>query len=239
MSTPDYSRVERIEQTDERLGRQLVHDERSRGFAHLPATSTSTLPRTFRLPVYNPVPNPRQTIGMCTGCDAITKANTKGNRIRGIRLGMDVATTIYSRATQLDPFPGSYPPMDTGSSGIAACKASREMGIIDRYEWVFNGARGIVTSLEAGRPVGIGAYWYNDMFDPDPETLLVKPTGGVAGGHQWTAIGWNAQLKAVEGLCLWGNWGRRGMFRITLSDLDALMADGGDAHVTYRRGANA
>jgi hypothetical protein len=74
------------------------------------------------------------------------------------------------------------------------------------------------------------------MFDPDPKTLLVTPTGPKVGGHQWTITGWEPRYDAFEGLCWWGpDFGARGRFRIRFNDLAELLADDGDAHVTYRR----
>jgi hypothetical protein len=154
---------------------------------------------------------------------------------------MAEALRIYSRATQLDPWPGSYPPEDTGSSGLAACKASKEFGHIDRYTWLFGGADQVLTVLRE-KPVGIGSVWRNPMFDPDPVTGLVDigTDADDAGGHQWTVIGWDKKLDAFEGLCWWNGWGLGGigMFRIRRRDLQTLLDLDGDAHITYRRGAN-
>lgn len=228
-----------VEQTDVRLGRQIVHDPESRNYQFARAFGPLEFPKSFRHLYYNPLPNPTQTIGNCTGCDAAVKANTRGNRIRNVRLGMEDATRIYSRATQIDPWQGSYPPEDTGSSGLAACKASREQGIIDRYEWIMTGARGVLAALEE-RPVGVGTYWDRNMFEYDPETLILKEGGGVAGGHQYTVVGWSKRFHAFDILCWWGPWGRRGLARIGYKHLDELLLNrNGDAHVTYRRGANA
>jgi hypothetical protein len=239
MTSPEDLHVVQIEQLDERLGRQVVHDPASRNYEFERPRGFIT-PDSFRLNTYNPAPNPRQKIGNCTGCDQCIKCNTKGNRVRGVRLDMDTALKIYSRATQLDPWPGSYPPADTGSSGLAAAKAAKEYNLIDRYEWIFSGTDTIIAALQAGKAVGVGTYWENNMFDPDPETLLVEPGGGLAGGHQWPVIGWSKKFRAFEGLCWWGDdFGRLGMFRIKAEHLAALLAQDGDAHITYRRGANA
>jgi hypothetical protein len=232
--------VVRIDQHDPRLGRQVVHDPQSRAYPYRadPAAELPTAPLRHRL--FNPTPLPAQRVGACTGVDKCCQGNAVGNRVVGKVLTMADAERIYSLAsTKYDPWPGGWPPHDTGSSGLAACKAAMELGIIDRYEWIFTGARGVVAALVAGRTVGIGTAWMADMFNPDPMTGLVRPTGRRAGGHQWTAIGWDPKLGAIEGLCWWGRWGLggRGLFRITLDDLDSLLYQEGDAHITYRRGA--
>lgn len=237
MTMPDDLHVEQIEQQDDRLGRQVVHDPRSRGFEFPRTVDLPT--RSFRHRIYNPRPLPRQRIGACTGVDACVKCNTVGNRVTGVVLGMGYAERIYSRATQLDPWQGEYPPTDTGSSGLAACKASKEAGLVERYEWIFGGVDQVLTALRT-KPVGVGAWWHAEMFNPDPQTGLVELTGGRVGGHQWTVYGWDKHLDAFEGLCWWGaDFGDEGSFRIRRRDLATLLADSGDAHVTHRVGRNA
>ena len=237
MTYPDDLHVVHIEQADPRLGRQIVHDPRSRGYA-VSAPRSVEVKRSFRHRVFSPSPIPRQVVGNCTGCDQAIRADAQGNRQRGVILGMDTATKLYSRATELDPWPGSYPPDDTGSSGLAAAKAAQEAGIITEYRWVFGGADQVLAVLR-DRPVGVGTRWYSGMFNPEPSTLLVRPTGPVVGGHQWAIIGWNVKYGAFEALNWWGpDWGSRGLFRILKADLDALLADDGDAHVCFRANAN-
>lgn len=228
-------------QEDHRLGRQVVHDPRSRSFA-FPAAALPELPtRRFRHRVYGPQPTPAQRLGCCTMVDQAVRANTVGNRVKGQVLDLAWAERWYEGATRLDPFPGAYPPDDTGSSGLAACKAAQEAGIVARYEWLFAGARQVLAALAGtdgrpGLPVGVGTWWLEGMFDPDPETLLVRPTGRRVGGHQWSVIGWEPRHRALVGQCWWGpGFGDHGRFLIGLDDLDALLADDGDAHVTYRR----
>ena len=229
----DDLHVVEVAQQDQRLGRQVVHDPRSRGFA---APRELDLPtRSFRHRIYGPRGLPNQRVGCCTGVDQCVKANARGNRVMGQILGIDTAETLYSRATQLDPWDGDWPPTDTGSSALAACKAAVEAGVIDRYEWIFGGVDQVLSVLRT-RPVGVGTWWTWSMFDPDPETLLVDTAGARAGGHQWSIIGWDRRLDAFEGLCWWGEgWGRRGMFRIRRTHLGELLADDGDAHITLRR----
>jgi hypothetical protein len=230
--------VVRIDQRDPRLGRHVVHDPRSRAYA-VNAPPLDSVLRSFRHRVFSPNPLPRQTIGCCTGVDQCVRADAHGNRIRGVILGLDDAVRIYTRATQLDGFPGEYPADDTGSSGLAAAKAAQEAGIIDRYEWIFGGVGQVLAALR-DRPVGVGTRWHEDMFNPDPRTFLVTPTGPIVGGHQWSIIGYSKRFEAFEGLCWWGDdFGSHGLFRIRKAHLAELLADDGDAHVTYRAKRNA
>lgn len=223
-----------VDQTDERLGRQIVHDPRSRNYEHEPLRLDDNLrDLQWRHRVYGPREVPRQRVGCCTGVDQCVRGNALGNRKRGVVLDMACAESLYSRASQLDPWAGQWPPTDTGSSGLAACKAAKEQGLITRYEWLFSPEAVLAALREI--PVGFGGMWTNDMFDPDPRTLLVEPTGGPAGGHQWSLIGWSREFQAFEGLCWWGeSFGDRGRFRIRYDHFADLMADNGDAHVSYR-----
>lgn len=229
-----------IPQLDVRLGRQVVHDEQSRRYAFPLAAAPAKPTKAVRHRIYGPATTPAQRIGCCTGVDQSVKCNAAGNRRTGVVLTMADAERLYSRATVIDPWLGEWPPMDTGSSGLAACKAAKEERLIDRYEWLFSGAAQVLSALvggpgRPGRCVGVGTWWTDDMFHPDPKTLLVTPTGAQAGGHQWTITGWEPRYDAFEALCWWGpKFGDNGRFRIRYNDLNRLLADDGDAHVTYR-----
>jgi hypothetical protein len=233
VTSPDDLKVITVPQEDPRLGRNCVHDPRSRRFAF---QATETPRRDITLRVYNPRPNPNQRVGCCTGVDAAVKANTAGNRVKGVVLGMDDALKVYSRATQLDPWPGSWEPDDTGSSGLAACQAQVEMGWIDRYEWIFSGTDGIYAALTQGRPVGVGTWWKARMFEIDKMSGLIDVSGERVGGHQYSIVGYRKRLDAFIGLCWWGDWGMdaQGRFLIRRASLQDLLMDDGDAHVTQR-----
>jgi hypothetical protein len=224
--------VIRVEQQDPRLGRNVVHDPRSRQFV-APRHAGPRRDKAHR--IYDPRPNPNQPRGNCTGVAECTMANSTGNRVKGVVLGMDVADRIYSRATELDPWPGSWPPTDTGSSGLAAAKAAVEQGIGTRYDWYF-GLDAVLDGLQTNA-ISVGTWWYFDMFEPDP-TGLVKPTGGRAGGHQWllrahdVSASKRVSQQRVGGLCWWGTYRH---FWMTVEDFANLLADDGDAHRTYRK----
>lgn len=230
-----------VDQQDPRLGRHVVHDPRSRNFAYLQAAIPDKPAKAIRHRIYGPRKTPAQRIGCCTCVDQAVKCNATGNRITGVVLNMADAVRLYARSTQLDPWDGQWPPDDTGSSALYACKAAKEFAWIDRYEWILNGAQGVLAAVagtpgKPGRCVGVGTWWYERMFSADKTTLLVEPSGPKVGGHQWTVTGWEPRYNAFEGLCWWGpGFGHNGRFRITFNDLDALLADDGDAHITYRR----
>lgn len=221
--------VKRIETHDPRLGRHITHDPRSRGFATNAAIDKSTW-RDKAIRIYDPRKNPNQTIGNCTGCSKVMQFNAIGNRVTGRVLGMQDADRIYSRATAIDPFAGTYPPDDTGSNGLAAAKAALEFGIGAEYRWLFGGADEVVQTVMAGKPVSVGTAWYESMFTQN-SAGRVTIAGDIAGGHQWTVRGYDADRDYVMGRCWWGSFRD---FWITRADLDHLLHDDGDAHTQER-----
>lgn len=221
---------------DHRLGRHVVHDPRSWDYQEKLARRAGPL-RTVQHRRYDPRPEPNQPIGCCTGVSECLMANTKGNRVKGKVLGMDTAIKAYSLATSLDPFDGTYPPEDSGSSGLAAAKAMVELGLADEYVWYFNGGDVLLALQE--HPISFGGWWYYDMFNATRDNPLVRPTGPKAGGHQWTLSGFDAKNALIVGECWWGKeFGLDGRFYLSVRDFIELMADDGDAHFTVRRGAN-
>jgi len=194
------------------------------------ATVDTSTWRTKSIRVYDPTPNPNQQIGDCTGCAKAIQFNAAGNRRTGQVLGMDTADRVYSLATMLDPWQGSYPPDDTGSSGLAAAKAAQQLGLGGEYRWIFNGADGVVQAVMDGHVVNVGTRWDQRMFDIVQG--FVTPGGAVAGGHEWSVRGYDEPKDALMGRCWWGPDFRD--FYIKREHLAELLADDGDALVQAR-----
>lgn len=224
-----------VEQQDRRLGRQCVQHPGSRAFPMREAVDTSTW-RTKSVRLYDPRPNPNQPRGNCTGCDKAMEGNTVGNRVRRRVLTMDDADRIYSLATTLDPWEGSWPPTDTGSSGLAASKAAQQLGLGGEYRWALGGgADAVVQAIMAGRTVGVGTWWLSGMFSPKPMAdlpgqYLVEPTGSRRGGHQYRVHGYHEPTDTMRARCWWGSWARSGVFHMKREHLNDLLMDDGDAH---------
>lgn len=227
-STADDLHVVVIPDQDPRLGRQAVHDPRSRAFPMAAADTATWRSRTIRL--YDPKVNPNQTLGDCTGCDKAMEGNAAGNRVPGRVLGMAQAEQIYSLATHLDPWPGEWPPDDTGSSGLAACKAAQQLKLGGTYRWALSGGvNAVVQQIMDGHTVGVGTWWYEGGFAPKPRReggVVVEMTGAKVGGHQWRIRGYDEPTDMLLGRC-W--WGRFRDFWITRAHLAELLADDGDA----------
>lgn len=220
--------AEKVVQRDPRLGRNIVHDSRSRGFAMGLTPDRSTWV-TKSLRIYDPLPNENQCHGECTCCAQCMLFNTAHNRKTGQVLRMDTAHKLYSLATSIDPFEGSWTSPtweDTGSSGLAAAKASQQLGLGGPYRFIFGGADEVVQTIMSGRTVSLGTAWYDGMFYPDSRNTI-HPTGALAGGHQYVARGYVLSSDKVKIRCWWGDFRDVLIKRTALND---LLMDNGDAH---------
>lgn len=87
----------------------------------------------------------------------------------------------------------------------------------------------ITAWLKTKGPVVVGVDWYNDMFDPDKNGLVV-PTGGIAGGHCFLLVGVDDAAGVYHCLNSWGTaWGLAGYFRIKVADFAKLLSEQGEA----------
>jgi hypothetical protein len=226
------TKIRHIPFSDRRLGRHVVHDPQSRGYAADTPVDTSTW-HTKTIRIYDPVPNPNQPVGCCTTCAESMMLNALGNRKPLQVFTLEQALSWYRVATRLDPFEGAWEPDDTGSYGLAAWKAARSTGHAAGARWRFDGADGVVQEIMGGRVVSIGTMWSWDMFEPKPwrgTTLgMIEPTGGWAGGHQYVGRGYVEPLDAVMLRCWWDGYRDVLIKRPQLND---LIMDDGDVHVT-------
>lgn len=198
-------------------------------------STTKRRDKTHR--IYDPRPNPKQLWGNCSFVAECVMGNSVGNRVKGVTLDMYDADRGYSLATTLDPFPGQWPPEDTGSSGLAAAKAAVQLGYSSHYEWYF-GIDAVLDGLQQ-HALSVGTWWYWDMFTATGARPLVRPTGGKAGGHQWTLYKYDPSTsplyigkQRVGGICWWGPSFRT--FELTVDDFAELLADDGDVHRSIR-----
>jgi hypothetical protein len=205
------------------LGRVAQFDERSRGFAAPAALPPRTVLWSHTGPVLD-----QGAIGACTGFATAQACNTRPTHKPRGRLLTDVdGRKLYSRATELDPWPGVWPPTDTGSSGLAACKAAVEGGHITRYEWAF-GFDHLLSALQSG-PVMVGTNWYDSMFRVNAGGY-VTIGGDVVGGHEYLILGCAMRSGYLTALNSWGpGWALKGRFRIPFDVMRRLLAEQGDA----------
>lgn len=212
------------------LGRVVEHDPRSREF---PAMVAAVRPKTVLWPHTAPVLD-QGTLGSCTG-NALTQwLNTDYARSRdGIteRIPLEEATALrlYSEATRLDAYPGQWPPDDTGSSGLAVCKAGVRSAYLRGYRHAF-GFDSLLMALQHS-PVIVGTEWTAAMFTPDRDGTI-RPTGEVVGGHEYLILGCDMERSCFTILNSWGaNWGLNGRARISFDWFRGLLAHQGDCTV--------
>lgn len=153
-----------------------------------------------------------------------------GNRVAGVILNMDDAHKFYHYASIFDPFDGEWPPDDTGSSGLAAAKAAKKLGLGGEYRHVFGGADEVVQLIMLNRAVNVGTWWYEGMLTPMARQVI-EPVGPKVGGHQYLARGYDAPRDEVIIRCWWGSYRD---VRIKRKHLNELLMDDGDAHIQDR-----
>jgi hypothetical protein len=142
----------------------------------------------------------------------------------------ELAVKLYEDATIADGYPGTYPPDDTGSSGLAVCKVLKARGTIRGYRWA-RSAHGFLRLLQFG-PVLQGMPWYEAFFEPDRDGFIdanpAWPSSGDAGGHEVEAIGVELSEDDVFDSAIvycnsWGTgWGQEGRFRMRLRTYEKL-----------------
>jgi len=217
----------RYQPRDPRLGRHVNHDSESRRYpvdtAGLTIASVRHLRRIAVLDQGN--------LGSCTGNAGIGALGTDPNYdtlpvVGGYALSQQGAVKLYSDATQIDPYPGQYPPDDTGSDGLSIAKVLKAAGDISGYTWAFS-LDDALKALSAA-PLITGIPWYNSMFTPSSEGLL-KVFGALAGGHEIVVDEYDAVRGWVGFTNSWGSgWGLAGRFYLAAEDWGTLLAQQGD-----------
>lgn len=219
--------------SDPRLGRHVNHDDRSRRFAYRGPVSPLRAVRHERyVPVFD-----QGNIGSCTGNAAVgclatgsffaTINDADAPELRN--LGQDAAIKVYGAATAIDPFPGIYPPEDTGSDGLSVAKVLTSWGAISGYEHAFGLDQALAALMQA--PLITGTSWRADMFEPDAEGL-VHPTGPEQGGHEYLVDEYDPVRGWVGFTNSWSDqWGLRGRFYMEAEEYGELLDDQGDVTV--------
>lgn len=210
-----------------RLGRHVDHDPRSRRYPIAVATPTALKKVLWGRAG---IALNQGDLGSCTGNALAGVLNTAPFRRKGAKLLTEKdAVAIYQAATVIDGFPGQYPPDDTGSSGLAVCKAAKARGLIAGYTHAF-GIADALRALQTG-PVITGVNWY-DGFDRPDANGLVRISGQVRGGHEFEVLGYDPATDLVTAENSWGpGWGVKGRFHFTSSTWAQLLAEQGDVTV--------
>jgi hypothetical protein len=145
-------------------------------------------------------------------------------------LNETLAVKIYSVATSLDSFPGSFPPDDTGSDGPDGAKAARQLGLISGYLHCLSLAD-VLDALQQ-HPAIVGMNWYEGFDSPD-SSGYVSVSGSVRGGHEVLCRGLDVSTQRLYFDNSWGpDWGNNGSFSMSYATLDRLLHEEGDATIS-------
>lgn len=158
---------------------------------------------------------------------------------------------IYHEAQKIDPWEGgSYPgasPVYEGTSILAGAKVCQKDEFYHSYHWALS-AEEVARGIAYFGPCVLGVNWYGGMFQPDAQGFI-RPQGSVAGGHAilahavkihykrgWSGW-WNRTWRDVDHdrsfvtiHNSWGRgWGSDGTAKLSLTDLQRLLNENGDA----------
>lgn len=210
-----------------RLGRHVEHDPRSRQHDVTARLKARTI-RPVSWPRISPIFD-QGSLGSCVGMAMAGWLGSAPHCGDPLMFRENEAVWLYNGATRLDAFTGEHPPTDTGSSGIGGCKAARMLGMIRGWSTAFT-TDAMLQALQVG-PVLVGSVWTDDMFTPDMAGE-VRPTGQVAGGHEYLVRGWDGTHLLCDNS--WGTgWGYGGRFTLSLESWEILRAQDADVTVPY------
>lgn len=204
------------------------HDPRNLNF---PAATATTLTKVDWTRTGGPLDQGQ--LGSCTGNALAGWMNTApGYKAPAVLKTETDAVRYYSAATAIDPYPGTYPPTDTGSDGQSVCKAAMKSGELTGYTHAL-GIDHVLAALMLG-PMIVGTEWTQGMFNVD-SAGIVHPTGKVAGGHEYELSAYDPATKLLGFWNSWSaSWGRGGRFWMHQTDFSKLLKAGGDATVPAR-----
>jgi hypothetical protein len=235
--------IQHIDQNDSRLGRHVEHDSRSWDFAVTAETPAKPVDVFWgdQAPILN-----QGNVGGCVGFTGADFLNTDfAKQVRHAHnsdqfYGNDEGLTLYHDATVADNIKGTYPPDDTGSSGLGLAKALVKLGLIKSYQHAFTWAH--FQAAIAVQPVAVGTLWTNDMFKPNKDGVIKVGSlsdDNIAGGHEYMIRG----ISYTKNLVLMRNhwdysWsphtsGQKlpGEAWISIPDFQELLANQGDVTV--------
>ena len=211
------------------LGRNVHHDSRSRRYAFNTAGITLTSVRHAR----HVLAFDQGQIGSCTGQagEGALATDPFFATLPNETFDEAAAVALYSAATKLDDAPGSYPPDDTGSSGLAVAQALKAQGKVSGYQHTFTLADALKALVVT--PVITGINWYSSMDEPSSSGLVaITSDAYVRGGHELALDEIDATNSLVWFTNSWGtSWGVDGRASMSFSTFGRLLDEQGDVTV--------
>lgn len=236
--------VNRIESTDQRLGRHVLHDSRSRAFpyeadlgAYRNARHVSAIGTLDQ-----------GNVGACTGFsstknlsyvdDGATDDVPFWEAFSSVHPGIltpgdteqnnNVGLGVYSDAETLDG-DGPWPPNDNGSTGLSVAKVLAGRKWISGYQHAFT-PEACLTALSR-QSVIVGTNWYTGMFNTNSKVELVA-SGKVEGGHEYVLDQIDVDNQRVWIQNSWSDsWGQQGRAWMTWTMLEQLLGEDGDCTI--------
>lgn len=220
-----------------RLGAHIEHDARSLLYTvdqTLALIGTPIVTKAWER--FSPILN-QGDLGSCTGnamCGWLGCAPHVTTPAAAASYDEGFAVSLYEDATRLDNFPGSYPPDDTGSSGLAVAKAAKARGLISRYLHATT-TNGFLQAL-MHQPVIIGIPWYDSFDTPDANGLVdLPPDAQMRGRHELLVRGYDADAQTLWLDNSWGtDWGLSGSFKMPISVWNQLRTQRADVTVPVK-----
>lgn len=224
MADGDFIQLAEATEPGRRLGRHVEHDARSRNF---PA---AVAPISDVKHLRHGKPFDQGDLGSCTG-NAMAGAMMTAPYYHASRTLVEAnAVLLYEQATHLDRVQGSYPPDDTGSTGLAVAKAAKRDGYISAYSHAFSMEQALGALTLA--PVIAGINWYTSFDSPLPTGECPLPADAtIRGGHEIELFGLSVEGQQVWAYQSWGpTWGGlgNGTFWFSYATLERLLAEKGD-----------
>lgn len=218
-----------VEQTssDPRLDRKVYYDPRSLNFRirDLPAAGQPLKSRAWRTPVV--LDQGRE--GACVGFAWTHRAATWPKAWKPTLTNED-ALALYHDAQRDDDMPGeNY----EGSSTLGGAKASAARGRVGSYHWATT-IEEVLQALANVGPVVVGINWYDGMYQPQGNKLVVS--GSLVGGHDILINAINVTREEVRFHNSWGaDWGHNGEAWMSFADVERLIIkESGDACVSLK-----
>lgn len=246
MIVKDYTlEIKRYDPTDPRLGRHKRWDSRSKSYFIPEADDFSQIHDVVHH-CYLPDLNQLQ-VGSCAGdtgtevmgSDDLWPAVEDVLSTTDEKKDQDYAYQLYSDATKIDPYPGTWYPdgrsgsEDTGTDGLSIAQVLQTRGLISGFQHG-SSLLSTLTGLQE-RSMMTGTNWLGDMFNPTSDGQI-KATGNVEGGHEYTLFAVDTVNKRVWMRNHWGEWGvgypsyaDTGCAWMTWDDYEKLQMDDGDS----------
>lgn len=213
-----------------RLGRHVKHDSRSLDYKFDGSgIATTSIRHTRYIPVLD-----QGDLGSCTGNAATGNLGTGvyyATIPNTVTLDENEAVKLYSAATALDSYQGTYPPNDTGSDGLSVAKAAQQAGLISGYQHITS-LNDAIAALQLG-PIITGVNWYSSFDNPSKSgKVSITKSAYVRGGHEFVLDEVDVTNKLIGATNSWGeSWGLKGRFYFSFADYERLLAEQGDATV--------